>query len=226
MPALTADAVAGLVTCHREPPARGLLAALSERLPTVLVVDDGMPANAAAELDRHAAECGVEVLHRDRRRGKGHAIAAGVRAVRAGRTALAGVLVVDGDGQHPPDAIPAFLAASGWADLVIGNRFGGGPGMPPVRRLANRTASRALALATGSAVPDSQCGMRLMCRRALDEVPFPGGGMEAETVHLKRCLLAGVPVAWVDIPPLYEGAHSSFRPARDGLAVMRAALAR
>ena len=69
---------------------------------------------------------------------------------------------------------------------------------------------------------DTQCGMRLLRGRALHEVPPPPGGFEAETAHLKRCLRAGVPVAWVPIPAIYEGEPSSFRPLRDSARIARA----
>jgi hypothetical protein len=96
--------------------------------------------------------------------------------------------------------------------------------MPWARRLANRLASRVLGLATGHPVRDSQCGMRLLRGRALLEVAFPGGGYEAETRHLKACLRAGVPVAWVPIPAVYDGEASSFRPVRDSLRVLWAVI--
>jgi hypothetical protein len=96
--------------------------------------------------------------------------------------------------------------------------------MPPDRRVANSLASVILRLATGTPVRDTQCGMRLLRGRALHEMPFPGGGYEAEARHLKRCLRAGVPVAWVPIPAIYEGAPSSFRPARDTMLVAFALL--
>jgi hypothetical protein len=62
--------------------------------------------------------------------------------------------------------------------------------------------------------------MRLLRGRALGEVAFPQGGYEAETRHLKACLRAGVRVAWVPIPAVYDGAASSFRPVRDSLRVL------
>lgn len=71
---------------------------------------------------------------------------------------------------------------------------------------------------------DSQCGMRLMRGRALSDMEFPAGGMESETRHLKRCLLGGIPVAWVPIPAIYKDERSSFRTLRDSVVVMRAAL--
>ncbi|MFP5363020.1 MAG: glycosyltransferase family 2 protein [Thermoleophilia bacterium] len=225
MSALAADAVAALVTCHREPPAQALLARLLLELPRVLVVDDAMPPGRALGLDELACDLGVEVLRLARRSGKGHAIAAGVCRLREGAAPPAGVLVLDGDGQHPPERIPDFLAASAVAELVIGNRFETPRDVPFVRRVSNRVASHVVARTTGAPVHDSQCGMRLLCGRALAEVRFPGGGFDSETHHLKHCLHAGVRVGWVPIPAIYEGRPSSFRPLRDSVAVLRAALA-
>ena len=75
-----------------------------------------------------------------------------------------------------------------------------------------------------TAIRDTQCGMRLLRGRALHEVEFPHGGYEAETVHLRRCLAAGVEVAWVPIPAISGDERSSFRPVRDGVRVLRAAV--
>lgn len=225
MSALAADAVVALVTCHDEPPDDALLARVLRQLPRVLVVDDAMPAGHALALDRRAPGLGVDVLRLDRRSGKGHAIAAGLRHLRRSRAGADGVLVLDGDGQHAPEPIPAFLAASARAELVIGDRFGVPADVPLVRRVSNRIASGVVSRASGTRVPDSQCGMRLLCGRALAEVEFPGGGYEAETHHLKRCLRAGVAVAWVPIPAIYDGRPSSFRAVRDSVGVLRAAVA-
>jgi Glycosyl transferase family 2 len=213
--------------CHREPPAVDLVERLLTHLPRVLLVDDGMPAAEAQGLDRLASASGAKALHLPRRSGKGHAIATGLAALRADPRRVSGVLVVDADGQHPPECIPDFLAASEAADLVIGNRFADGAGcMPAVRRVANRISSAVVSQTSGALVPDSQCGMRLLLRRALFDVPFPAGGMESETRHLKRCLETGVPVTWVPIPAVYRGELSAFRPVRDSVAVMRAAAGR
>jgi hypothetical protein len=215
------------VPCHREPPDEGLVRRLLEQVPRVLIVDDGMPAGAGPGLARVASSERVEAIHLGRRSGKGHAIAAGLAALRASATPAQGVLLLDADGQHPPESVPAFIEASARADLVIGNRFAdGASGMPPVRRASNRVSSAIVSLTSSAPVPDSQCGMRLLHRRALSEVLFPGGGMESETRHLKRCLRAGVAVAWVPIPAIYRGQHSSFRTVRDSVSVMRAALGR
>jgi glycosyltransferase involved in cell wall biosynthesis len=217
--------VAALVPCHREPPSEGLLRRLVAQLPRVIVVNDGMPSEAARALEPLADVLRLEVVHLGRRSGKGHAILAGINALHTSPAPPEGVLVLDADGQHPPEAIPLFLAASAEADLVIGNRFGGlGGRMPPVRRVSNRFSSRLVSSVTGAPVPDSQCGMRLLRGRALADIEFPSGGMDSETRHLRRCLRAGVRVAWVSIPAIYDGAASSFRPLRDSLSVLRAAV--
>lgn len=190
----------------------------------VLLVDDGMPPDAAAMLARIAAGAGVGLLRLPANSGKGHAIAAGRRHLLSRTPPPQALVVLDADGQHPPAAIPALLSAATDAELVIGDRLGDGA-MPPLRRFTNRIASRLLALVTGHDVPDSQCGMRLMRGRALRGVEFPGGRYEAETTHLKRCLRSGIRVAWVEIPALYTGQPSSFRGVRDGTRVLRAVFA-
>lgn len=204
-----------LVPCHREPPPVELIDGLAVHVGHVLVVDDGIPAAAVRPA--------VETLRvAERPSGKGTAVAAGIAHALA--RGVAAVLVVDGDGQHPVDVIPDFLAAAQRAELVIGDRFADAAGMPSQRRLANSLTSGLLASTTRRRVRDSQCGMRLLRGRALEDVPFPPGGYESETRHLKACLRAGVAVSWVPIPALYGGERSSFRPVRDGLRVLWAAI--
>jgi glycosyltransferase involved in cell wall biosynthesis len=212
---------AALVPTHREPPEREFLEELAALVGRVVVVDDGSPPEAARALDVLVRETGADLVRLPANSGKGCAVAAGLRHV-AGR--VDAVLVMDADGQHPPSAVPAFLAAAERAELVVGDRFGDLSAMPWERRVANRLASALLALRTGRRVHDSQCGMRLLRGRALSEVPLPEGGFEAETLHLKRCLRAGVRVEWVPIPALYAGERSSFRSLRDTARVLRALL--
>jgi glycosyltransferase involved in cell wall biosynthesis len=182
----------------------------------VLVVDDGMPPDAAARLGAVAAgRPDVDVLRLEANRGKGHAIAAGIARLAPVADA---VLVLDADGQHPVAAVPDFLAADG--DLVIGDRSDR-RATPFVRRVANAITNALLSRTTGTRMRDSQCGMRLLRSRAL-AVPFPGGRYEAETRHLKSCVRAGLNVAWVPIPTIYGAERSSFRRVRDSLLVLAA----
>jgi glycosyltransferase involved in cell wall biosynthesis len=203
-----------VVPCHRKSLSEELLEALQEHVAKVVIVDDGMAAEAASRLDELAAtRPDVEVVRLPANRGKGHALAAGI--ARAAAVADA-VLTFDADGQHPAAAVPTFLATVG--DLVIGDRTDRGA-MPWVRRVANQVSNRLLSRATRAAIPDGQCGMRLLRERAL-AIQFPGGRYEAETRHLKACLRAGLKVTWVSIPTIYGSERSAFRPIRDSARVL------
>jgi membrane-associated phospholipid phosphatase len=97
--------------------------------------------------------------------------------------------------------------------------------MPFERRLANRAADLLLAATTRRWIPDTQNGMRLFRTDALRAVPLPEGGYEAESRHLRGLLAAGSRVGSVDIPTIYEGEPSGFRPLRDSARVVLAMLA-
>ena len=216
--------VTALVPAHREPPSDELLNELGAQVGCVLVVSDGMPEAALHALRRRAQWRDLEILELDRRNGKGTAIAVGLELLLGRAVPPEAVIVVDADGQHPPEVIPRFLEAAGRGELVVGDRFANLRAMPIHRRFANLIARAAVRRTTGREVQDTQCGMRLLRGRALSELRFPGGGYEAETIHLVRCLAAGVRVAWVPIPTIYGTEASSFRPIRDSIAVLRAAL--
>ena len=199
---------------HNDVPDRALVREVLAHVDGLVLVDDGSRRDVAEQLDALAEEFGTQLVRQPAQSGKGSAVRAGIdRAVGADA-----VLVIDADGQHPADAIPAFLAAARDAELVIGDRFGDLAQMPAQRRFANRATRRLFELATGREVRDTQNGMRLLRGRALETLP--SGGYEAETEHLRRVLRVGVPVAWVAIPAIYGAERSSFRPARDGARVL------
>ena len=223
--ALPPAAVRALVPCHATPPDARLLAEVAACVGGVLIVDDGLPPADSARLADVAEGAGADLLSLGAHRGKGSAIAHGIDRLLGSAQPPEAVLTLDADGQHPPDAIGAFLAAGASAELVIGNRFRALADIPLDRRLANLAASAALTAVTGRRIADSQCGMRLLRGRALREVPYPEGGFESEVLHLKRCLRAGVRVIAVPIPAIYDGEPSAYRAlvdsARIALALAR-----
>jgi membrane-associated phospholipid phosphatase len=186
----------------------------------LVIVDDGSRDSVARDLDALAAVTGAELVRLPRQSGKGTAVRAGVDHL-AGRAEA--VLVIDADGQHPADAIPAFVAAAHDAELVIGDRFGDLAAMPRHRQAANRFTRLLFQLVTGRRVRDTQNGMRLLRGPALSS--FPAGRYEAETKHLKWVLRDGLSVAWVPMPAIYGSESSSFRSGRDSARVMWALLA-
>jgi membrane-associated phospholipid phosphatase len=222
--ALSRDAVAALMPTYGDVPSAGLVDETLRHAGRLLIVDDGSPEKAARDLDRLSHETGAELLRLPANAGKGEAVRAGIAQLLAEHPAPEAVVVIDADGQHPPEAIPSLMAAASKADLVIGDRFDDLDAMPAHRRAMNRLASAILSLTTATPVRDSQSGMRVLRGRALHELAYPGGGYEAETRHLKRVLLAGVPVGWVPIAAIYGSERSSFRPLADSFRIARAML--
>ena len=223
MTALGPQEVWAIMPSHGEPPTRALLEEVLLHVAGLTIVQDGSKGPNGTGLKALAEAVGASLVSLPERRGKGAALRAGLVDLLARRPTILGVVTIDADGQHPPSALPRFLAAGGAADLVIGDRFDDLGSMPWKRRLANRASRRLLQLSTGRPVRDTQCGMRLLRGRAL-AIPLEGDGYEAESRHLKAVLERGLAVAWVPIPAIYEDEQSSFRALRDSARVVAALL--
>lgn len=189
----------------------------------LVLVDDGAPPEIARSLVPLAEDERVEVLTLGHNGGKGSAVATGVRALLRERQRPEAILVLDSDGQHDPERIPAFVEAARSADAVIGWRRER-RAMPLGRRAATRAASLALLASARTWIPDTQNGMRLFRTEALLDAEPPEGGYEAESRHLRALLAGGHRVVPVEIPTVYDGEPSHFRPIRDTLTVGRALL--
>lgn len=189
------------------------LGAVLERLAALhpvadtLVVDDG----SRDDTGDVARRAGVRVHAFPANRGKGHALIEGFR--RLGD--YDGVVTLDADGQHPPECLPAFLAAlEGAADLALGARAFSGT-MPLVRRLANGLASGWASWLAGQRVDDSQCGYRLYGRRLLERTPITPGRYEVETEVVVRAARLGFRVVNVPIPTVYASETSHIDTLHD-----------
>lgn len=88
----------------------------------VLVLDDNSPDGTGEVADGlAAADARVQVLHRAGKEGLGAAYLAGFAwALDRGYDIL---IQIDADGSHPPERLPAMLAAAADADVVIGSRW-------------------------------------------------------------------------------------------------------
>ena len=190
----------------------------------VVLVDDGARPEIVRSLEPIVADERVRLVSLAHNGGKGTAVSTGIELVVGGESPPEAVVVLDSDGQHDPDRIPALVDAAVDADMVIGWRRDRHL-MPVLRRLANRAASLALLATTHTWLPDTQSGMRLFRTEVLRAEPMPGGGYEAESRHLRAVLAAGRSVTSVEIPTIYDGEPSHFRPLADTLGVGRVLLA-
>jgi membrane-associated phospholipid phosphatase/MFS family permease len=217
----TVAAVIPVFTSSRAPE---IAAATLRHVDELVLVDDGAPPAIARSLEPIATQDRVRVVALPENGGKGTAVAAGIDLLLRDGTEPDAILVLDSDGQHDPGRIPAFIDASRRADVVIGSRRERGE-MPILRRMGNRLATLALLTTARSWVPDSQNGMRLFRTEALRAAPLPPGGYEAESRHLRALLGEGRTVSSVEIPTIYDGEPSGFRPVADTIEIGRALLA-
>ena len=201
--------VLALIPAHDEAPriARVVEAALAH-LP-VTVVDDGSSDDTAAAAER----AGARVVRQVPNQGKGAALRAGFKAALA--EGFDAVVTLDGDGQHDPAEIPAFLEryALQPTELIIGRRDF--HRMPPVRRLSNWLGTLALSAALGRWIDDNQSGYRLIGPRLMSATlgsRESGFGFEVEMIAI--CLREGWGVGFVPIRTIYGDERSHIRPLR------------
>jgi glycosyltransferase involved in cell wall biosynthesis len=128
-----------------------VLAALPLAFCETIVVDDGSSDDTAALAAAH----GARVAQHPESLGNGAAVKRGIREARGDW-----ILLLDGDGQHPPDAIPAMLELAERHDMVVGSR--GGKGGSSHRNLANRVYNRLASYVSGRRIPDLTSGFRLV----------------------------------------------------------------
>jgi glycosyltransferase involved in cell wall biosynthesis len=209
---------AAVIPCFNE--ARHIAAvvrAVREHVPHVLVVDDG---SADATSDE-AISAGAEVLRNRVNEGKGVSLARALKTLR-GR-GFTWALTLDGDGQHAAEDIPAFLAEAARGDdaLLIGNRMADTAAMPPLRRFANRWASARLSRRAGVALPDTQCGFRMIRLDAWSSVALTTARFEYESEIILAFVKAGHRVGFIPVRTIYADEESKFHPVYDAARWLR-----
>jgi glycosyltransferase involved in cell wall biosynthesis len=118
----------------------------------VLLIDDGSTDETAVI----GAAAGARVISHPESLGNGAAVKRGIREAQ-----MDWVLLLDGDGQHPPDQIPRLIElAESRYDMVVGSR--GGSGGSVHRNLANRMYNALASYVTSRRIPDLTSGYRLI----------------------------------------------------------------
>jgi glycosyltransferase involved in cell wall biosynthesis len=173
----------------------GVLRALSDKLPNVVVVDDGSSDQTGAA----ALAGGAVVLRHVVNLGQGAALQTGIDyALERGATH---VCTFDADGQHDPATIDAMLAAleDSGAEVALGSRFlGGTVGMPPLRRLVLQAAVRYTRWQTGCHFSDAHNGLRMFTARAARACRVNQPGMAHASEILSQIARQKLP--YVEVP--------------------------
>ncbi len=140
----------------------------------IVVVDDGSKDATAIT----AQDAGAHVIRHILNSGSGGATATGLSYAQQNGFTIAATL--DADGQHAPDDVTkgVILMAKGGADLLIGSRLMNTDGMSKVKVLGNRGLSFVTYLIFGINITDSQSGMRIFSRKALEQLKWRTAGYE------------------------------------------------
>ena len=189
---------------------------------SVIVVDDG----STDGTHERVAGFPVVLLRNERNLGKAATLWRGMEHALA--LGAAGVVTLDGDGQHAPEDIPRLVqvARAHPEDIVIGARLVGRAGAPRARRAANRVADFFIGWAAGQPLDDSQSGFRVYpasLLRRLEVKHGPGRGFVFESEALIAAGRLGVKIRSVAIAAVYPpGARPShFRPVVDIARISR-----
>ena len=167
----------------------------------VIVVDDGSTDQTRAL----ALARGAHVASHARNKGLGAAFATGIdTALRSGADVI---VSLDGDGQHPPEAIPQLIAPllAGEADFATATRFSDPvlvPRMPVLNRLGNWLVARITGLACGRPFTDASCGFRAYSREAALRINLFGGHTYTQESLLD---LARKGIAMTEVPIAIRG---------------------
>jgi glycosyltransferase involved in cell wall biosynthesis len=173
----------------------------------IIVVDDGSHDATAAR----ASAAGAAVVRHPYNKGNGAAVKSGIR-----RATGEFVLIIDGDGQHPPDEARRIAFRLGEYDLVIGARSTSTQATH-ARRFGNGALNWLASYLTGRNIPDLTSGFRGARREYLREfIHLLPNGFSTPTTTTLAFIKAGYNVAFEPVEARSRTGQSKIRLARDG----------
>jgi glycosyltransferase involved in cell wall biosynthesis len=174
----------------------------------ILVVDDGSSDNTADV----ARDAGARVISHPYNKGNGAAVKTGLRNAH-GEV----VLLLDADGQHPPEDINRVLEGIGRYDLVVGAR-GRESESSKVRDLGNFVFNHLASYLSGHEIPDLTSGFRAMKRDLIMEfIHLLPNLYSYPTTSTLAFLKAGYNVDFVPITARRGTGRSNTKILRDGV---------
>ncbi len=165
----------------------------------IVVVNDGSKDKTASE----AKKGGAIVINHILNSGAGSATLTGLAYARQHNYDIAATM--DADGQHAPDDVLEGIKSidQGNADLLIGSRLIDSRGMSKIKVLGNKGLSLFTYLLFGINVTDSQSGLRIFSRRAIDGLQWKSTGYEFCSEMIWRAKQARMSVSEYPIKAIY-----------------------
>jgi glycosyltransferase involved in cell wall biosynthesis len=173
----------------------------------IIVVDDG----SSDGTGERASSAGATVIRHPYNKGNGASVKSGIR-----RASGEFVLIVDADGQHPPEDALRLASKLGEYDLVVGARSTGTQATS-ARRAGNGALNWLASYLTGHEIPDLTSGFRAARASGLREfLHLLPNGFSTPTTTTMAFLKAGYNVAFEPIHARQRTGASKIRLARDG----------
>ncbi|HKZ88779.1 MAG TPA: glycosyltransferase family 2 protein [Thermoplasmata archaeon] len=213
--------IAAIPAFNEEKTIGSLVLATRAYVDEVAVIDDGSTDRTAWIAER----AGAHVVRHVSNRGYGAAIRSCFDYARYNGTTT--LVILDGDGQHRPEEIPAVVepVLKGEADVSIGSRFLDAHAVgkiPRYRRFGIRMLTRLTNLGSrrNRHVKDGQSGFRAYSRKALDLLDPREADMGASAEILWDADRRGLKVVEVPINVEYDEDSNSQGPVRHALGVV------
>ncbi len=173
----------------------------------IIVVDDNSPDGTGLLIDEESKlHQEISCIHRKGKLGLGSAYREGFRtALSRGADAIVGM---DADFSHSPKYLPALLAGTAHADLVIGSRYikgGGQKGCSLGRRILSRGANALARLLLALPTRDATSGFRCYTRAVFDRIDLStvrSDGYSFLVEMVVRCRRAGLTIR--EVPIIFE----------------------
>ena len=208
-----ADVMVVVPALNEEARVATVVSDLRERFGRVVVVDDGST-DGTAELARAA---GATVVSHPTNLGQGAALQTGFSyALRD--PGVAYVVTFDSDGQHRVEDALALVetARSDGVDVVLGSRFlGSESAVPSARRLVLRAGIAFTRATTRLPVTDTHNGLRVLSRRALEQIDLTLSDMAHASQLLG--LIARRGLTWAEVPVVIDYRDQTRRPGQSNV---------
>jgi glycosyltransferase involved in cell wall biosynthesis len=183
----------------------------------ILVIDDGSTDSTFSI----AKDAGVQAMLNLSNQGKGASLIKGFKYALENN--FDAVITMDADGQHLAQDLPSFIEAANdpGIHIVLGNRMLNVEKMPFLRVITNKFMSWFISAICKQAIPDTQCGFRLIKKDVLKNIKLGTSKYETESELLIKASRQGFKIRSIPIRSIYGREKSQINPFIDTFRFIR-----